>query len=94
MAKVKCHAVIMDYAGEGENSYEFETENGIFDRPADEVVEAFMQHVDKLKILNEPVRYELNAATRYPDKQLVSAMGSLLLQDGARLPFIVMISAD
>lgn len=92
MAKVKCRAVIMDYAGEGENAYEFEADNDIFEQPADEVVEAFMRHIDQRHILDEPVRYELNAATRYSDKRLVSAMGSLLLKDGAKLPFIVMIA--
>jgi len=92
MAKVRCRAVIMDYAGEGENTYEFEAADNIFEQPADEIVEAFMRHIDSLKILTEPVRYELNGATRYADKKLVSAMGSLLLRDGARLPFVMMIS--
>ena len=91
MAKVECRAVIMDYAGNGENTYSFEADDNLFDQPADEIVEAFMHHIDSLKILSEPVRYELNAATRYPDKRLVSAMGTLLLKDGARLPFIAMI---
>ena len=91
MAKVKCRAVIMDYAGQGENSYEFEADNDIFDRPADEVVEALMKHIDGLHILSEPVRYELNAASRYAEKHLVSAMGALLLKDGGRLPFVAMI---
>jgi hypothetical protein len=91
MAKVECRAVIMDYDGSGENTYRFEAEDNLFDLPADEIVEAFMHHIDSLKILAEPVRYELNAATRYPDKRLVSAMGTLLLRDGARLPFIAMI---
>jgi hypothetical protein len=91
MAKVECRAVIMDYAGNGENTYSFEAEDDLFEKPADEVVEAFMRHVDGRKVLNEPVRYELNAATRYPDRRLVSAMGTLLLRDGARLPFIAMI---
>mgnify|MGYP001599243107 CR=1 FL=1 len=92
MAKVKCRAVIMDYAGEGENTYEFEADDNLFDQPADEIVEAFMRHIDRRKLLNEPVRYELDGATRYPDKRLVSAMGALLLKDGARLPFVMMIS--
>jgi hypothetical protein len=91
MAKVKCRAVIMDYAGEGENVYEFEADEAIFQMPADEVVETFMRHIDKLQILNEPVRYELNAANRFPEKRLVSAMGSLLLRNGSRIPFIAMI---
>jgi hypothetical protein len=91
MAKVKCRAVIMDYAGDGENTYEFEADDDIFDRPADELVEAFMHHIEELEVLDEPVRYELNAATPYPEKRLVSAMGSLLLHDGGRLPFLVMI---
>ena len=91
MAKVECRAVIMDYAGNGENTYNFEAEDGLFEKPADEIVEAFMRYIDSRKILNEPVRYELNAATRYPDRRLVSAMGTLLLNDGAKLPFIAMI---
>ena len=92
MANVKCRAVIMDYAGEGENVYEFSADEGIFGAPADEVVELFMRHIDGLHILNEPVRYELNAANRYPEKHLVSAMGSILPKNGPRIPFIVMIS--
>ncbi len=91
MAKVRCRAVLMDYAGNGENTYEFEAEDSLFDSPADEVVEAFMHHIDGLHLLKEPVRYELNAATRYPDRSLVSAMGVLLLGDGSKLPFIAMI---
>ena len=91
MARVKCRSVIMDYAGEGENTYEFDAEDNIFDLPADEVVEALMRHIDQRKILREPVRYELNSANRYPEKRLVCAMGSFLLKDGARLPFITMI---
>ena len=91
MAKVECRAVIMDYAGNGENTYTFDAEDNLFDQPADEIVETFMRYIDSKHILNEPVRYELNAATRYPDRRLVSAMGTLLLKDGARLPFIAMI---
>ena len=89
MAKVKCRAVIMDYAGQGENTYEFEAEDNLFQQPADEIVETFMQHMASLR--PEPLRYELNAATRHDDKQVVLAMGALLLKD-TKLPFIAMIS--
>lgn len=91
MAKVKCRAVIMDRDGEGETVYAFEAEDGFFERPADEIVEAFMRHLDGLAILTEPVRYELNAAKRYPERDLIGAMGSLLLENGGRLPFTVLI---
>jgi hypothetical protein len=91
MTKVKCRAVIMDYAGEGENTYEFEAGDNFFEMPVDEVVETLMRHIDQRKILNEPLRYELNGANRYPEKHLVSGMGTLLLRDGGRLPFITMI---
>jgi len=94
MAKVRCRAVIMDYAGDGENAYEFEADDNLFDRPADEVVDAFIQHIDATGTQNEPFRYELNAASSHCDnnKRLVTAMGSLLLKDGSRLPFIAMIT--
>lgn len=91
MAKLQCRAVIMDYAGDGENTYEFEADEGIFEAPADEVVEIFMREIENRGILTEPVRYELNAAARFDERPLVGAMGALLLDNGVRLPFVLMI---
>jgi len=92
MAKVKCRAVIMDYAGQGENTYEFDAEDNLFQQPADEIVEVFMRHMGGFRPGDEPLRYELNAATRHDDKHVVLAMGALLLKESAKLPFIAMIS--
>src|SRR3974390_1582060 len=81
MAKVKCRAVIMDYAGQGESTYEFDAEDNLFQQPADEIVEVFMNQAANIRGVG-PVRYELNAASRYDDKKVVLAMGALFVREG------------
>lgn len=91
MTKVKCRAVIMDYAGDGERTFEFEAEDGFLELPADEVVEGTIDRMSESDGLKTPMRYELNAAKRYPEKRLVGAMGAFLLADGSKSPFIALI---
>ncbi len=91
MALVKYRAVIMDYAGDGERTFLFEAGTDFFDLPADEVVEGLVQRLGDSDGLAAPLRYELNVAKRYPEKQLVCAIGAFLLKDGSQSPFIAMI---
>src|SRR5262249_28095363 len=93
MAILKCRALLMDYEGRGENSYDFEADADIMEKPADEVVEVFVREIERRGILTGQVRYELNAATRFPNghEHLVGAVGSLMPADGRRIPFVLLI---
>ena len=91
MAQVKFRAVIMDYAGDGERSFMFEAGTDFFDLPADEIVEGLVRRLSESDGLAAPMRYELNVVKRYPEKQLVCAIGAFLLKGDSRSPFIAMI---
>ena len=91
MTSVTYRAVIMDYAGSGERVFEFAAGEDFFQQTADEIIEGMVARIGESEGLKTPLRYELNAAKRYPDKNLVCAIGAFLLTDKSQSPFIAMI---
>ncbi|MCG8559472.1 MAG: hypothetical protein MI824_06720 [Hyphomicrobiales bacterium] len=72
-------------------SYPFDAPDDLLGKPADQVVRAFFEHVDK-EILHEHVDFEMNAAFKSKDGNAVTAMGALILKDDGHLPFLLLIS--
>ena len=91
MARINYRAVIMDYAGDGERSFDFADEDSFFDLPADEVVDGLIRKLGESDGLKTPLRYELNAAKRFSEKNLICAICTIFLKDGTQSPFIAMI---
>lgn len=86
---VRYTATLMTYGEGGENIFEFLAPPHLMEQPADEIVDAFINHVNEQGLTGVPFRYELNGAIKHG--QVLTAMGSLLLKSGS-FPFIAMIS--
>ena len=93
MGKVICHAVVMGPVSGADGQYEFDADDGLFGKPADEIVEAFMHHIHSQGMIKHAFHYELNSAFKNKEKRVVTAIGQLHL-NGDELPFTVMISID
>lgn len=91
MSKATCHAVVMGPVSGSDTHYEFDVEADFFDKPADEIVEAFMAHIHEAGIIRHEFHYELNSAFKNKEKRVVTAIGNLQLE-GDDLPFTAMIS--
>jgi hypothetical protein len=93
MGKAVCHAVVMGPVSGSDSKYDFEVDDGFFNKPADEIVEAFMSHIHREGVIKNEIGYELNSAFKNKEKRVVTAIGSLHL-NGDDLPFTVMISVE
>lgn len=91
MAKIHCRAIVMGPVSGSDSTYEFDAPDDLFARPSDEVVEAFMAHIHEAGVISSAVSYELNSAIKNREKNVVTAIGNLILS-GDELPFVVMIS--
>ena len=91
MAKIHCQAIVMGPVSGSDSTYRFDAPDDLFGRPVDEIVEAFAAHIHDAGVITSPVSYELNSAMKNPEKNVVTAIGNLILQ-GDHLPFVVMIS--
>ena len=91
MAQIQCQAIVMGPVAGSDSTYQFEASDGLFNRPSDEIVEAFMAHIHEAGVISSPVAYELNSAIKNREKGVVTAIGNLIL-NGDHLPFVVMIS--
>lgn len=78
------------YGNEG--VYDFEGPDTLFSETPVRIVRAFMEHVDHDLFPREHVDYELNAAIKHGDHQVVTAMGSLLFDRPPAIPFTLVIS--
>lgn len=77
----------------GNNSYFFEADAGLFQQPADEIIETFFKYHKATERAPQPTGYELNSAIKKVKKQVVMATGSLLTGKGD-IPFLLMISPE
>jgi|SRR5208282_1163823 len=84
-------AAIMDAETGGNQNYEFEAAPDLFNRPADDIVDAFISSLDGFGDNPAPLAYELNSAINKPELQVVMATGSLHVVHG-EIPFLLMIS--
>lgn len=90
MSKTRCEAVVMGYGG-GDSRYRFEMEGDPMDRPADEAVEALMDHLHATGFLASACDDELDSAMKNQEHGIVLALGSLKLKRDT-LPFAAFIS--
>ncbi len=82
----------MDSDSGGEGIYDFVHREDLFDRPADEIVEAFFQHADRTVFSHHHASYELNGCVKHKDQGVVAAMGTLHLEGGGKdLPFTLIV---
>ena len=91
MATFPMKAVVMGPKSGTDRWYDFLLDGNPARTPADEIVEAFMDHLHARHDLPKANSYELNSAIKYADKQVVMAIGSLLLSN-EDMPFVSMIS--
>ncbi|MBB4286550.1 hypothetical protein [Roseospira goensis] len=91
MANITYVAQMIDAAEGPDASYEFEADEGLFDRPRMELIAKFMDYVDHIELPKEDVGYEIFSAFKNRDHKVVTAMGALRVR-GGEIPFMVMIS--
>ena len=78
-------------AGSIAMSYPFDAPEGLFERTSHEVVRRFFEHVDK-DVFQHHADYEINAAFKNKHRDAATAVGSLILDNDAHLPFLLLIS--
>ena len=89
---MRCSARMMDAATGGEGTYEFDAPDDLFKKPADEIVAAFFDHVET-EILKHEADWELNGALKNKERNIVTAMGSIIpSRSEPPLPFLRMIA--
>jgi len=84
-------AALMDAATGGNQSYEFEAAADLFRKPADDIVDVFINSIDGYGDNPAPFSYELNSAIKKAEQQVVMATGSLHVARG-EIPFLLMIA--
>lgn len=85
-------ARIMDADTGGEGIYDFEHREDLFDNPTDEIIEAFFEHADRAVMSRNHVNYEINGCMKHKDRDVVVAMGQLVLDNGPpAVPFTLII---
>jgi hypothetical protein len=92
-AMAKFSARLMDGNTGGEGAYRFEASDDLMDLPVDEIVDLFFTSASA-RVLTENVAWELNSAMRNSDRNIVTAMGSLLHAEDPPVPFLLLISED
>lgn len=86
-------ARMMDAATGGEGIYDFEDGEALLKQSPVRVIRKFMEHVGKDLIPSNYEDYELNAAFKSENAQVVTGLGNLILTHQPPIPFAVMISA-
>jgi hypothetical protein len=86
-------AAFMSAATGASSTYDFQADSGLFQLPADHIVRRFMDHMNEESDWVRPLSYELNSVVKKPERQVVMATGSLLLEKGDP-PFLLMISPE
>ena len=76
----------------GEGRYDFETSEGLMDKSPAKVLHRFLEIVDEKFLPAEHIDYEINAAIKNESGTVVSGMGVIILESGARLPFVALIN--
>ncbi|NBB70606.1 MAG: hypothetical protein GVY33_09845 [Alphaproteobacteria bacterium] len=88
-------ARMMDAASGGEGHYRFEGPDDLLERRgAARVLMHFLDDLDRREFPHQHVAYELNGAFKNREHGVVTGMGTLEFENGATLPFLVMISRE
>ena len=90
MAEYACTATIMGSVSGSDRRITFAMAQDPATSPADEVVEALMDHLHETGDLPHSYAYELNTAFRNADKRVVMAIGHLRFTEDTE-PFLTMI---
>ena len=85
-------ARMMDASTGGEGIYDFEDGDALLARTPVRVIRTFMEHVGHELIPANYEDYELNAAFKNDDAQVITGLGNLILTNRPPIPFAVMIS--
>ena len=83
---------IMDATTGGEGRYEFDGPDNLLKKTPVRVVKTFMEEVAMTESQHEIEDFEVNAAFKNTEYGVVTCMGSLILENGGRLPFLLMVS--
>jgi hypothetical protein len=75
-----------------EGVYHFEGPDDLFRQTPVRIVRTFMEHVDQRLFPALHIDYELNAALKHGEHQVVTAMGSLITEKGPGIPFTLFIA--
>ena len=86
-------AQVMHAATGGMGTYEFDSDDDLLLQTPFRVIRKFMQHVGSDLIPASYKDYELNAAFKNEQVQVVTGMGELVLQKDPPIPFLIMIGA-
>ncbi|WP_445679828.1 hypothetical protein [Radicibacter daui] len=76
----------------GSARYEFEADADLFKKGANKIVKRFMDHVEKQVLPKKHVDYDLNACFKNKEKRVVTAIGTLHVDDDPDVAFMLMIS--
>ena len=85
-------ANMIDAETGSDNRYDFEGPDDLLDRTPVRIVRHFMEIVDRELLPKEHIDYELNAAMKNRSIGVITAMGSMILEKGGEIPFMLMIS--
>lgn len=92
MSAVTYNAALMDAETGGNENYIFESASDLFEKPAGQIIEHFIRHLETTDEHDAPISYTLDSAVKKKDNRFVLATGSLMLPKG-EIPFLLMISA-
>lgn len=87
------YARVLDAETGGEGAYTFDGPADLMSKTADEIVAAFFDEVEA-EVLHKHVDWELNGILKNKEREVVTAIGSLISGKGdAPMPFMLMISS-
>jgi len=88
-------ARMMDAVSGAEGRHTFEGPDDLLQRQgAARVLIHFLEQLDVKEFPHQHVGFELTGAHRSVEHGVVTGMGTLTFENGAHLPFLVMISAE
>lgn len=93
MSTTTYNAALIDAETGGNENYAFDAATGLFEMPAEDIVEHFIRHLETTNTHPAPIRYALDSAVKKKDNRFVLATGSLMLAKG-EIPFLLMVSSD
>ncbi len=86
------YARMLDAATNGEGAYTFEGPEDLMKRTADEIVTTFFDYVEQ-DLLKTHADWEINGAMKNKERQIVTAIGSLIPEKSdPPMPFLLLIS--
>lgn len=87
-------ARLLDADSGNEGSYDFEGADDLMSQTPVRIVRHFMEHIANTVLPTQHVDYELNAALKNKERNVVTAMGDLHFEHGENpAPFMLMIAA-